>query len=135
MGIKTLKWQKNYKNLLEKGQKGTERDKKGIPNILGNYGNFYVPFCLSLSLFSENIFGFFAVLCICNNICYAIHVNSNKFSSYSSTSVLRTSALITRDIVDVHHFCPFVQCPSCLHFYSTITTFICTNEFLSGSFK
>ena len=28
------------------------------------------------------------------------------------TSVLRTSALITRDIVDVHHFCPMSIMPS-----------------------
>ena len=29
----------------------------------------------------------------------------------------------------------FVQCPSCFHLHSTITTFICTNEFLSGPFE
>ena len=37
MGVKTLKMAKNDKNWLEKGQKGTKRDKKGhnIPKKIG----------------------------------------------------------------------------------------------------
>ena len=52
MSIKTLNMAKNDKNHLEKGQKGTERDKKGhkTPKNLVNYENFHVPF---LSLFYE----------------------------------------------------------------------------------